>query len=151
VGKNFSVRSDLTETTLHIGEEFQCRDNLHILLGHGGKLAIGQHCFFNNNCSITCLGSVLVGNNCQFGENVVMYDHNHNYKDSASLISEQGYTIGKIIIGNNCWVGSGVIILKDVVIGDNVVIGAGCVIRQSVPAGSVVYNQQQIVVNSSLH
>ena len=111
-----------------------------------GQLIIGNHVFFNNACSITCFHSVAIGNNCQFGEGVKFYDHNHRYKDSGQLISEQGYSTGGICIGENCWVGSNVIILKNVVIGDNVVISAGCVIFKSIPSNSIVYNNQNLTV-----
>jgi len=115
-------------------------------MGHAGQLEIGENCFFNNNCSITCLGKIMIGSNNQFGEGVLMYDHNHAYSNKEKLIAEQGYTIGKIIIGNNCWIGSHVIILKDVEIGDNVIIGAGCIIHKSISSNSVIYNEQSLVI-----
>ncbi len=113
-------------------------------MGTGGRLTIGDNCFFNNNCSINCLKTIAIGNDCQFGENVVMYDHNHRYKSTEQLIAAQGYDTGAISIGNNCWIGSNVVILKGVVIGDNVVIGAGCVIYESVATNMVVINQQNL-------
>ena len=108
-------------------------------------IAIGKNCFFNNNCSINCLGNIEIGDDNQFGESVLIYDHNHQFKDKSVLISDQGYTIGPIKIGNNCWIGSHVVILKDVTIGDNVVIGAGCVIHKSVADNSVIKNNQDIL------
>lgn len=144
IGKYFSIRYDLSTTHLLIEEDFQCRDGFKILLGNNGSLRIGEKCFFNNNCSINCLGKIEIGNNNQFGESVLMYDHNHVYADKGKLISEQGYNIGNIKIGNNCWIGSNVVILKDVEVGDKVVIGAGCVIYKSIPADTVVINYQDL-------
>lgn len=149
IGKDFSIRYDLSTTHLLIEEDFQCRDSFKILLGNSGSLGIGEKCFFNNNCSINCLGKIEIGNNNQFGENVLMYDHNHVYADKQKLISEQGYNTGIIKIGNNCWIGSNVVILKDVAIGDNVVIGAGCIIYKSIPANSIVINQQNLVISTA--
>ena len=145
-GKSFSIQSDLTDTVISSGEFLRVRDNFKITMGHAGQLSIGHHCFFNNNCSVNCLGKIEIGNNCQFGENVLFYDHNHQYANKTKLIAEQGYAIGSIKIGNNCWVGSNVIILKSVEIGDNVVIGAGCVIYKSIESNSVVFNQQNLVI-----
>jgi acetyltransferase-like isoleucine patch superfamily enzyme len=119
-----------------------------ILIGHSGKITIGENCFFNNRCSINCLGSIEIGNDNQFGENVLFYDHNHQHGNVTQLISQQGYSIGKIVIGNNCWIGSNVIILKDVSIGDNTVIGAGCIIHKSIPANSIVMNQQNLIIKA---
>ena len=115
-------------------------------MGKNGELTIGENCFFNNQCSITCLGKIEIGSNNQFGEAVLIYDHNHNFRDKTQLVSNQGYTIGKIKIGNNCWIGSHVVILKDVTIGDNVVIGAGCIIHKSIPGNSVVMNNQNLLI-----
>ncbi|HET7115940.1 MAG TPA: acyltransferase [Hanamia sp.] len=144
-GKGFSIKSDLSETTLVVSNGITFRDGVKILLGHSGKISMGANCFFNNNCSINCLGNIGIGNDNQFGENVLLYDHNHQYGDVSQLISKQGYNIGKIVIGNNCWIGSNVVILKDVEIGDNVVIGAGCVIYKSISRNTVVVNQQNLV------
>lgn len=144
-GKNFSIKSDLSDITLKLANNIVFRDQAHIVLGHSGKVFIESNCFFNNGCSINCFGNIEIGNNNQFGEHVFLYDHNHQFGNKDQLISEQGYSIGKITIGNNCWIGSNVVILKNVEIGDHVVIGAGCVIHKSVPANTVVVNQQNLL------
>lgn len=141
-GFRFSIQSDLSNTIVTIDEKVSARDNFKIYIGHNAKLNIGENCFFNNYCSLNCLGNIQIGNNNQFGENVFLYDHNHRYGDKNKLISEQGYKIGSIKIGNNCWIGSNVVILKDVEIGDNVVIGAGCVIYKTIPSNMTVINNQ---------
>ena len=145
IGSNFSVNTDLTDTVIKVGENFRVRNQFNITIGKKGVLSIGNDCFFNNNCSINCLGNIDIGNNNQFGEGVLIYDHNHQFKDKSVLISEQEYTIGTIKIGNNCWIGSHVVILKDVTIGDNVVIGAGCVIHKSISSDSLVVNNQDLL------
>jgi acetyltransferase-like isoleucine patch superfamily enzyme len=145
IGKNFTIYSDLTNTIINVSSGIRIRDNFNVTIGKKGKLMIGNNCFFNNNCSINCLGDIEIGNDNQFGESVLFYDHNHTYTDKNKLISEQGYNIGSIKIGSNCWIGSQVVILKDVVIGDNVVIGAGCVIYKSIASNTRVVNQQNLV------
>jgi acetyltransferase-like isoleucine patch superfamily enzyme len=146
----FFIQSDLSNNFITINEDNLVRDNFHIYIGHNGKLNVGKNNFFNNGCSLNCLGNIQIGDNNQFGENVLMYDHNHQYADKSKLISEQGYNFGNIKIGNNCWIGSNVVILKDVVIGDNVVIGAGCMIYKSIPSGNLVINQQNLIEKSSI-
>jgi len=145
-GKGLSIISDLSNTSLILENNIVFRDNLHIVLGNSGKLLIQNNCFFNNRCSVNCFGNIEIGNNNQFGENVLFYDHNHKYKDQNTLISKQGYALGFIKIGNNCWVGSNVVILMNVEIGDNVVIGAGAVIYKSIPSNTIVINQQQLLL-----
>ncbi len=109
----------------------------HIMIDGRGRLRIGNNCFFNRNCSINCMELIEIGRNCLFGENVLIYDHNHRFRD-AELIRKQGYNTKKVMIGDDCWVGSNVIILAGVTIGDHSVIGAGSVVSKSVPAGCIV-------------
>jgi len=122
------------------------RKNFYILIKDEGKLEIGKACFFNNGCSINCLGSISIGNYCLFGENVKLYDHNHRFINKKVLIKDQGFTIGNIIIGDNCWIGSNVVILKDVVIGDNVIIGANTLVYKSIQSNTIVKTKSEMVI-----
>ena len=88
---------------------------------------------------------VKIGNDCIFGENIKIYDHNHNFKDKTKLISQQGFNTESVIIDSNCWIASNVIILKGVHIGSNSVIGAGVIVYKNVPANSVLVCKQDII------
>ena len=113
-----------------------------------GHISIGENSFFNNNCSLTSIGSILIGKNNLFGEGVKIYDHNHVYIDLNEPIQNQGFQIGNIIIGNNCWIGSNCIILNNVTIGDNVIIGANNLVYKSIPANTIVKsNQNSTLIN----
>lgn len=123
------------------------RSGFHLVIEEKGKIKIGQHCFFNNYCTLASRAGITIGDGTLFGENVKVYDHNHCYKDINRPIKEQGYTAAPIIIGKHCWVRSNVVILKkSVTIGDNCVIGAGCIIYKDVPDNSVVINQQNLFI-----
>lgn len=148
MGKDFSIMLDASNSNVAICNNVTFRDYCQLRSGANGKLIIGANNFFNNNCSINCLSNISIGTNCQFGEGVKMYDHNHNHSDNKKQINEQGYTYGSIVIGSNCWFGSNVIILKGVEIGDNVIIGAGCVIYKSVPANAIVINKQNLEIKN---
>ncbi len=147
-GRLFGLFFDASASKVVLGSDVQFRDYCQISSGMDGTLTIGKNVFFNNNCSINCFHSITIGDNCQFGEGVKFYDHNHRYKATDKLINQQGYSTGSIHIGNNCWIGSNVVILKDVVIGDDVVVGAGCIIHQSIPSNNVVINKQEQVFKS---
>jgi len=146
-GKYFSIILDSSGSDITIGNEVQFRDFCCLRAGSNGHIVIGNGVFFNNNCSINCLVQINIGDNCQFGEGVKIYDHNHQYSNKELLINQQGYINKEIKIGNNCWIGSNVIILKGVEIGNNVVIGAGCTIFKSIESGHVVYNNQELIIN----
>lgn len=109
----------------------------HITIENGAEIEIGKNCFFNHGTSLTALKKITIGNDCLFGENVKLYDHNHVYANDK-LIRKQGYKCAEISIGNNCWIGSNVVILKGVKIGNNVVIGAGTTVTKNIKDNTVV-------------
>lgn len=131
---------------ISFSKKFYFRKNFNVTIDNDGNLKIGNDCFFNNGCSINCLGNIVIGENCIFGESVKLYDHNHKFSNKDINIKDQGYKVGKISIGNNCWIGSNVIILKDVTIGDNVVIGANSLIYKSIPSNSVVKSRTELII-----
>ncbi|MDU3891679.1 MAG: acyltransferase [Lactococcus lactis] len=115
-----------------------------MLVEKSGKVIIGNHVFFNNFCSINAMLSVTIDDDCIFGENVKIYDHNHCYQDRSQSIKRQGFSTAAIQIGRNCWIGSQVTILKGVTIGDNSIIGAGVVVYQDVPENSIILSNGEI-------
>lgn len=128
-----------------VGKHIHFRKNFLINIRENGKIKIGDNCFFNNYCSLNCLEYIDIGNDCIFGENVKIYDHNHRF-NKTELIRKQGFKKDKIEIGNNCWIGSNVTILKGSKIGDGVVIGAGCVINENIESNSIVKVNQTLEV-----
>lgn len=117
----------------HMGSYNQNRGELYIGVLSGGKLLIGNHCFFNINASITCAESIEIGDNCKFGNNLVIVDHDHNFRGK-----DKEFLSSPIKIGNNVWVGANVVILKGSVIGDGCVIAAGSVVKDNIPAKTIL-------------
>lgn len=136
---------------LEIGSNFFARSNFTVRVTNesskngGGYMRIGKNCFFNDFCSLTAMESITIGNDCIFGENVHIYDHNHNYKDSSKKIREQGFSTSPVRIGNNVWIGTNAVVLKGVTVGDNSIIGAGCVVYKDVPADSVLLSNGNVL------
>lgn len=109
-----------------IGKRLYNRKPLHILVDNDGICKIGENCFFNHNCSITCLNKISIGDRCTFGNNLVLVDHDHA-KDGGDFIT------GTVSIGNDTWVGANVVILRDTHIGRNCIIAAGSIVKGNVP------------------
>lgn len=116
---------------VEIGKFNQNRGPLYIGV-ENGRLSIGNHCFFNINGSITCLEAVEIGNFCKFGNNLVIVDHDHNFKTTSPE-----FLASPIKIGHNVWVGANVIILRGTNIGDNCVIAAGSVVKGNIPENTI--------------
>lgn len=110
--------------------------------GHNGQIFIGENVFFNASCSINSFARINIGDNTIFGENVLIYDHNHKFWNKKAHIIDQGYNSKPINIGKNSWIGSGCIILQGASIGDNCIIGAGNVIYKNIPNNTMLKNKQ---------
>jgi acetyltransferase-like isoleucine patch superfamily enzyme len=129
-----------------LGEKFTTRRSCIFQL-FGGHLVIGDNVFFNNHCSVTCLGKIEIGDNTFFGEGVKMYDHNHKheFRETGLYAFPTEFKIGQIKIGRNCWVATNVTILNNVTIGDNVIVGAGCLIHKAVPSNTIVMRKEELI------
>lgn len=128
------------------GKGFNFRKGFSMAIEEGGVIEIGKCCFFNNYCSLNALSKISIGDNCIFGENVRIYDHNHRFSDKTKGIMEEGYSKEPVIIGKDCWIGSNVTILKGVKIGDNVIIGAGVVVNEDIPSNMVIRANNELLM-----
>lgn len=122
---------------IDIKEKCQSRGELY-LISDGGSIEIGAHCFFNTNVCITSKEEIKIGDYSTFGNNVVIVDHDHDYKNAVS----GKYKTAKVVIGNNVWVGADVVILQGSKIGNNCVIGAGSLIKDDIPDNVIVVQKR---------
>lgn len=122
---------------ISLGSYNQNRGDLY-LVADGGKLTIGDHCFFNTGTCITSVESVKIGNNCKFGNNVVIVDHDHNFRKETS----EEFISSEVVIEDNVWVGAGTVILRGSRIGAGAVIGAGSVIKGEISSESVIVQRR---------
>ncbi len=113
------------------------------LQSDGGYLEIGESVFLNEACIVVSREKITIGNNCSIGPNVMIYDHDHNYKNSRS-----GYLTGRISIANNCWIGANSIILRGSRIGNNCVITAGSIVNGVLEDNTLFYQRRESIRKS---
>ena len=100
----------------------------------GKNISVGENVFINACCHFQDHGSVILGDGCQIGHNVVFATLNHGLSPE-----DRKHTYpAPIVLGKNVWVGSNSTILQGVAIGDNAVVAAGAVVTKNVPANVVV-------------
>jgi acetyltransferase-like isoleucine patch superfamily enzyme len=152
LGENSTINIIGICKKLEIQKGVGTRSFCSFLLYPDATLVIGERTFFNNHCSVNCLGYIEIGENVMFGEGVKIYDHNHaySYKDLILDVEKDKFTIGKVVIGSNTWIGSNVTILNNVEIGENVIIGANCLIYKSVPSNSIVKHAESLIITSPI-
>ncbi len=135
-GFHFAIKR---KSTLNMGRKFRTRYNVSFRVYDGGKINIGDNCFLNDGCSINCHDEIDIGNNVICGQNVMIFDHDHDYKNDMTK-----FVTNKVKIGNNIWIGANVTILKGVTIGDNVVIGAGNTISKDIENNTIYISENRI-------
>jgi len=137
----FTIRN---QNSIHLKGSLFAKSNLYIEPFLGSSIVLGANLVFNRNCYITSTSSIDIGDNCLFGPNVFISDHDHGHYSSP--LSPESFSqppldrelsSSSIIIGSSVWVGANVSILKGVVIGDNCVIGANSVVTKSLPPYSI--------------
>ena len=117
---------------LSIGKGAHFRRNLTLLVKEHAAISIGENVFMNENVSITALEKIVIGDRVKIANNVVIIDHDHDYRNN-----NVGYQTAPVIIGNDVWIGANATILRGVKIGEHAVIAAGAVVKQNVSAYAV--------------
>jgi acetyltransferase-like isoleucine patch superfamily enzyme len=119
-----------------LGKNVKLRHNCLLRTEKNSKLIISDGVFLNDNCIIDSASSIYIGKDTLIGPNVIIFDHDHDYKkELKNLVAKP------ISIGSNCWIGANCIILKGVIIGNNCVIAAGTSILNDIPDNSIVYDK----------
>lgn len=135
---NFNFNIALKKNTkLIIGKNFRSRNNVSFRIYNKGTVIIGDNCFFNDRCSVNSQDKIIIGNNVICGQNVMFFDHDHDYKNDINKFIKK-----EINIGNNVWIGANCIILKGVTIGDNAVIAAGTIVKEDIPSNVLLYKAE---------
>ncbi len=114
------------------------------ILGHGGKVIIGDHCFIGENSYIWSGKFINIGDRVLIGHNCNIFDndaHPFDKKERHSQFKEI-FTIGhpkniklndsEVIIEDDVWIGANVTVLKGVRIGKAAIVGAGSVITKNI-------------------
>lgn len=133
VGKNAKI--------LFLGQSIKISRNCRICVRDSAEVSIGKRFFMNDSCQIICRKKISIGDDVQFGQSVMVFDHDHDFRIPGG-IREDKFTCSDIIIGNGVWIGANTIILRGTIIGDNCIVGAGSVIKGAYDNNSVIVQKR---------
>lgn len=132
---------------LTLGKLVRIRSGSKIKVRDGAKVEIGNNTSLNHNCIFVSYEKITIGRDVQFGPNVLIYDHDHDFRANNG-IKELKYKTSPVEIGNNVWIRANVVILRGTNIGDNCVVGAGSVIKGEFKDSSIIYQKRETIINN---
>lgn len=119
-------------------------------LNNSPCIKIGNHVSIMDNCQISCVNKIEIGDGVLIGSNVFITDNFHGKGDETELlippINRNLYTKGPVIIGDNVWIGRNVCIMPGVTIHDGAIIGANAVVTKDIPANSTVGGVPAVII-----
>lgn len=125
---------------IKLGNKIRVHSGCKIKVRSKAVLSIGAGTKINYNCMIVCRQSITIGEGCEFGPGVLVYDHDHDFRVG---LEKKEYKCSDVMIGDHVWIGANTVILRGAVIGDNCVIGAGSVVRGNVPSNTILVQKRE--------
>lgn len=110
-----------------IGKNFTIRDKCKLTKNTSIGDDVGM-----NRVVIQGNANVTIGSHCEFGQDVLIISHNHNYEGSR-IPYDDTYVHKDVEIGDCVWVGSRVMILPGTKIGEGAIIQGGAVVHGEIP------------------
>lgn len=127
---------------LSFGNKLKIRSGTKITLRRDAEIVIKENVFLNHGCMLVCHEKIYIGNNVQLGPNVLIYDHDHDFRHKDGLKALK-YKTSPIEIGDNVWIGANTVILRGTIIGDNCVIAAGSILKGNFPSNSIIVQKRE--------
>lgn len=134
---------------LSLGKKVRAHSGCKFKIRKGAHLIIEDEVSFNYNCMIFCHDKIVIKKGVEFGPNILIYDHDHDYKSKGG-IKDKKFTTSAVEIGENTWIGANVIILQGSKIGQNCVVAAGSVVKDNID-NNTVYIQQRKNIKKILY
>lgn len=135
IGDHCTICSQSKQTALGVSHQVIIRT-----LFKGAKIRIGSNVRMSGT-TICAAESVIIGDRCVIGSNVIITDTDFHSLDPllrSSPDDARNAIRRPVLIGNDIFIGGGSVILKGVHIGNEAVIGAGSVVTKDVPPKTIV-------------
>jgi|688.fasta_scaffold411491_2 acetyltransferase-like isoleucine patch superfamily enzyme len=105
------------------------------------SINIGKNVSIGNDCHITSINNILIGDNVLMGMKVTITDNSHGSNNLEELkippVYRKLYSKGPVIIEDGVWIGDKVTILPNTKIGKNAIIGANAVVTCDIPPNCI--------------
>ncbi len=116
------------------------------------KITIGNNVWIGEDCHITAINNISIGNGVLLGKKITITDNSHGNFDLKALVKAPAdrelVSKGAVNIEDNVWIGDKATILPNVTIGSNSIIGANSVVTKNIPKNSIAVGNPAKVIKS---
>lgn len=127
---------------LTLGKYVRAHTHVRLIVCNNAILIIDDNVAFNYGCMVTAKNFIHISKGVEFGPNVLLYDHDHDFRVPGGLKANK-FKSGSIEIGENSWIGANTIILKNTKLGANCVVGAGSIISGTYPDNTLIIQKRE--------
>lgn len=128
--------------SLELGERVRIHSGCKLKVRKNGRFVLGEDVKINYGCMFFCHDEIVINAGVEFGPNVLIYDHDHDFRNSGGLKAGY-YKSAPVRIGENSWIGANSVILKGTNIGKDCVIAAGSIVQGNVPDGRLFVQKKE--------
>jgi len=117
--------------TFVVGPGVEFRHGFRCEIHGDGRVEIGAGTVFTSNALLQCTTSITIGEQCAFGQSVLVVDGYHRYRDPEQHWLEQGYDFRPVRIGAGAGISDKCTVQADV--GERAMVASGSVVNRPVP------------------
>lgn len=99
------------KSKLKLGKFVRARSGTKIKVRNKAIVEVGENTSFNHGCMVISHEKIVIGKDVQFGPNVLIYGHDHDFRTKNGLKNLK-YKTDPVEIGNNVWIGANGCYLK---------------------------------------
>lgn len=106
-------------------------------------IIIGDDTMIGDDCHITAVNWIEIGNQVLFGKKITVTDNSHGDNQTKEDLllhpaKRRLYSKGSVIIKDRVWIGDKATILPGITIGENAIIGANSVVTKDIAPNTIV-------------
>lgn len=104
------------------------------------KIIIGERTYLGRGCTLSACGTITIGKNVTFGDNVYLSAGQHSYADPGTRVLDQPLSVGAVAVGDGAWIGYGAFVStsSSLTIGEGAIVAANAVVTKDVAAFTMV-------------
>lgn len=134
-----------SKSNVLLGNRVVCRGIVRVENVKPARLEIGDETYIGDDCIISCMEEVVIGNWVSISHGVHIFDNASHPSDAAmrrhDVLVISSRTAGPrplvatapVRIGNDAWLGFNAVVLMGVTIGEGSIIAPGSVVTQNIP------------------